>query len=584
MDENVIKSSLEDVLLWPDNRIGLWDFWSCNISLAFISLSLQFLIITFVDSYYEALILRIILSTPFCWMSTALTINRLHDRNHSGWFSLLLFIPLIQLWCLYELYFMRGTKWQNRFGNTRKLEPSVWKQWLYLLSGRWSKLRPPIAKYLIFFMFLKYVRKKKIVLLSITAVAISVSLLIVVASLFSGFIDKFEHAAVEAFGDIIINPPTAISDYDKLIENLEQTSSVEAATAMTFGYGLLLVDMGNVRAVSIMGIESESRNRVTDFNQYLLSNKYPSPNAQNVNDSNTIKGLVGIGVLTEPDETTDEYDIEKAKKYLGKAVTLTTGQGDSISDFKRKVVQFGISDIVETGAYQFDHDSIYLPLEEFSKVIYPDEPPLAQQIQIKLARNTDTEAAIAIIRGVWRNFVDQYYNSDASLIYQTDIDTALELQSDMITEYRKQMGVLLVIFGAVSFGVVLLILCIFSLIVRLKQKDIAVIKSCGMASTSVAWIFIGFGACVGTVGSGLGVILGYIITKNINTIEEWIRIIFGLKLWKSSVYFFTEIPNEVDWSYSLRVVLFAIAAAIIGAVIPAIIAAMTKPVKLLRYE
>jgi len=45
------------------------------------------------------------------------------------------------------------------------------------------------------FLWLRYLRKKKIVFLSIAAVALSVSLLIVVASLFSGFINAFEQAA-----------------------------------------------------------------------------------------------------------------------------------------------------------------------------------------------------------------------------------------------------------------------------------------------------------------------------------------------------------------------------------------------------
>jgi lipoprotein-releasing system permease protein len=146
------------------------------------------------------------------------------------------------------------------------------------------------------------------------------------------------------------------------------------------------------------------------------------------------------------------------------------------------------------------------------------------------------------------------------------------------------MGILLLIFGVVSLGVVLLIFCIFYMIVRLKQKDIAIIKSCGAAGSSVVWIFVGFGACVGIAGSGVGVVLGYIFTKNVNTIEEWIGIIFGLKLWKSSVYMFSKIPNEVDWASVLPIVLLAIIAAAIGTLIPAIVAARTKPVEILRYE
>jgi lipoprotein-releasing system permease protein len=106
----------------------------------------------------------------------------------------------------------------------------------------------------------------------------------------------------------------------------------------------------------------------------------------------------------------------------------------------------------------------------------------------------------------------------------------------------------------------------------------------GLSDRAVAWIFVGFGACVGIIGSGMGVVLGSIITKNVNTIETWISIVFGLKLWKSSVYMFSKIPNEVNWFWALPIVLCAVAAAAVGALIPAIVAARTKPVEILRYE
>ncbi|MBN2588785.1 MAG: ABC transporter permease [Sedimentisphaerales bacterium] len=459
------------------------------------------------------------------------------------------------------------------------------------------------------FLWLRYLRKKKIVFLSIAAVAVSVSLLIVVASLFSGFINAFEHSIVDAVGDVVIDPPRVISNYDKLIENLDKASCIKGATGTIWGYGLLHVGKGNVRAVQVMGIEPQRRSRVMGFNEFLFSNKYPSfADSNNVTNSpDEIRGYVGIGVLTNPDEETDEYNIEEARKMLGEEVRLTTGTlsgGDSITDFKRQLVRFTISDIVETGFYDFDSQFIYMPVEQLSEIMYPDEElPVVENIQIKLAQDADTEVALAIIRGIWGNYVREYHNSNQSLLSRTVIETSLERQAPIIAAYKQQMNVLLVIFGVVSFGVVILIFCIFSLIVRLKQKDIAVMKSCGTTSCSVAWIFVGFGACVGIVGSGLGMIFGYIITRNINTIEQWIRIIFGLKLWKSSVYLFTKIPNQVNWQAILftipieirnwqwiinfrvyDMILVAILASAIGAIIPAIIAARTKPVEILRYE
>ncbi|GAH88693.1 unnamed protein product, partial [marine sediment metagenome] len=181
-------------------------------------------------------------------------------------------------------------------------------------------------------------------------------------------------------------------------------------------------------------------------------------------------------------------------------------------------------------------------------------------------------------------FVDEQLNGDPYLKRYTDIKTAKQMQSQYVAELRKQMGVLLLIFGVVSFSVVVLVFCIFYMIVSIKRRDIAIIKSCGTASSSVALIFVGFGACVGIIGSAMGAVLGYAVTKNINTIEEWIRIIFGLKLWKSSVYMFSKIPSEVDWASALPIVLFAVVAAAVGALIPAIVAARTRPVEILRYE
>ena len=175
-------------------------------------------------------------------------------------------------------------------------------------------------------------------------------------------------------------------------------------------------------------------------------------------------------------------------------------------------------------------------------------------------------------------------NSDIDLLTNTNIETSQQLLSRSIAEFRKQMGVLMVIFGIVSFGVVLLVFCIFYMIVRIKRKDIAILKSCGSSGSSIAAIFVGFGTFIGVLGSGAGIAIGYLITRNINVIEQWIRLIFGLKLWRSSVYLFSRIPNQVDWQWAVYVAVLAIFAAAVGSLIPAVVAALTKPVEILRYE
>ena len=51
------------------------------------------------------------------WISIAVAIKRYHDRNKSGWWVLIVFVPIIGgLWYLIECGFLRGTPGPNNYG------------------------------------------------------------------------------------------------------------------------------------------------------------------------------------------------------------------------------------------------------------------------------------------------------------------------------------------------------------------------------------------------------------------------------------------------------------------------------------
>jgi lipoprotein-releasing system permease protein len=439
------------------------------------------------------------------------------------------------------------------------------------------------------FLWMRYLGKRRVVLLSVAAVALSCALLIVVASLFNGFINAFEKAAVDAMGDVVLSPQAKFADYPELINRLEELKSVEAATATLSAQGLLHLGKGNVRAVDVLGIEVEKRGRVTAFEKMLLNGKPAESQEKLPAGDQVINGYIGIGVLCKPNDETDEYDLDAARVQIGREVVLTTGaiakDREGRSQFKRRTMQLVISDVVFYGVYYLDSRYVRVPIERLQKAMYPGSvKPIADQIEIKLQRGTDIDVALAQIRGVWKVFASQQLGWEEYQIDGTRIETARQMQARYVAEFRKQMGVLLLIFGVVSLSAVLLVFCIFYMIVETRRKDVAILKSCGATSASVATIFLGFGGCIGVIGAAVGTVLGYFITKNINVMEEWIRIIFGLKLWKASIYIFSRIPNEVDWPAVLWIALAAIAGAALGAFIPAVSAAMTRPVNVLRYE
>jgi ABC-type lipoprotein release transport system permease subunit len=364
-------------------------------------------------------------------------------------------------------------------------------------------------------------------------------------------------------------------------------------------YGLLHLGPGDVRAINILGINPSKYSKVTGFKKSLLNqkNRTGEPNFAVDSFPEGKGGFVSIGVLGKPDEQTDEYDFEQVKNWLGKEVVLTTGviiekeqtggADKKARQFRQKHLKFRIADIVFTGTHFRDSENVYLPIEQVRDLKKTGSAnrcgPPYEEIKIKLAGGVEPQKMIEPIRRVWDDFTGEY-NLAGSSAPKPFLKTSTQAQEYFVAELRKQMAVLMLIFGIVCSAVTLLIFCIFYMIVVTKQTDIAVIKSCGTTSSSVALIFLGFGICVGAIGSISGTLLGYVVISNINIIEQWIRVIFGLKLWKSSVYVFEKIPNQLDISSSCWIILFAVIAAAVGSLAPAILAARTKPVQILRYE
>jgi lipoprotein-releasing system permease protein len=447
------------------------------------------------------------------------------------------------------------------------------------------------------FLCLRYLSRKRIVLLSIAAVTLCCALLITIASLFTGFIGAVENSVGDYLGDIVLTLPPSykIENYPDIQQRLEQIPSIEAATAVLGGNGLLLTGVGQVRPAQILGIDLKSRLRVSPLKDALIRQKTSDEVAFTPPDETSpdgIGGFVGIGLLANPDELTDSYDMKAVEAFIGQKAALTTGSlaekspsptentDNAAPRFVRKVLRFTVADIVQTGVYEFDQNFVYVPIESLSALLYPDKNQCADTMQIRLKPGSDEDAAIAMIHGLLREYAD----SGADWAKVAILESSRKMQARMIAEYYKQLNMLMLIFGIVSFGVVLLVFCIFYLIVMTKQKDIAVVKSCGASSVSVAGLYLLFGVVNGALGAVFGAFLGWLITHHIESVEKGVAAVTGIKLWKASTYMFSRMPNQVNWEWALWICVAALAAATIGALIPAVAAARIRPVKILRYE
>jgi lipoprotein-releasing system permease protein len=154
----------------------------------------------------------------------------------------------------------------------------------------------------------------------------------------------------------------------------------------------------------------------------------------------------------------------------------------------------------------------------------------------------------------------------------------------LIEAVEKEIGVVMVIFGIVSFTSVFLILAIFWAMVREKTRDIGILRAIGASGPGVAWIWISYGLAIGVVGAVLGTGAAYLLVTNINEVHEWLGRAFGVTVWNPRVYYFTEIPHHVRPENAAIVLVSGVLASVLGALIPAVKAARMDPVKSLRWE
>jgi uncharacterized membrane protein YhaH (DUF805 family) len=59
----------------------------------------------------------LVLFIPIFWISLAITVKRYHDRNKSGWWIFIVFVPVIgAIWYFIEVGFLPGTSGPNTYG------------------------------------------------------------------------------------------------------------------------------------------------------------------------------------------------------------------------------------------------------------------------------------------------------------------------------------------------------------------------------------------------------------------------------------------------------------------------------------
>jgi lipoprotein-releasing system permease protein len=303
-------------------------------------------------------------------------------------------------------------------------------------------------------------------------------------------------------------------------------------------------------------------------------------------------GIPGLSFRTSQGETI-RYLVPGHRVILHIA---PLGKRISLANPTLNVRKFTVIDDNRSDVSSIDKKLVYVPfatlqrLNNMSADVDADtgeevSPARCSQIHIKVRGQDLSERQLRQVAEkvdtVWEDFHKR--RPDAALS-DVGVETWRQRQAALVEPIEKQRTLVVIVIAVMWIVVVVLIFVIFYTIVTQKTQEIGVLKSVGASGGGVVAIFLGYGAIVGAVGSGLGVIGGYFFVKNINFIQDWVDSQFGYRVWSREQFMFEFIPNQVDWSAAWMIVVGSIIAGLVGALWPAIRAGRMQPVEALRYE
>jgi lipoprotein-releasing system permease protein len=106
----------------------------------------------------------------------------------------------------------------------------------------------------------------------------------------------------------------------------------------------------------------------------------------------------------------------------------------------------------------------------------------------------------------------------------------------------------------------------------------------GANAKSIMKIFVLEGFIIGTLGTGLGTLLGLVVAKNADPIIKHLENLLHVKIFDQSVYGMENFPSVVNSSDVTAVVIVAMTISLLATVYPAWRASRMDPAEALRYE
>ncbi len=387
-------------------------------------------------------------------------------------------------------------------------------------------------------------------ILSVAAIMLGVTTLIVVMSVMNGFragliesiLGYQGHAVVQGYSN-------RLNDYENISNKIKQLNNVVNVNYYT-EHQVMLTRSGRSTGAIIRGLPEEKLS-----NDGLGDIKIVAGTIQpNSDDPGLILGFrlarkLGVTVgdtVTVVSPNTVSTPFGSTLRYLG----------------------YRVDALVEIGLFQFDESFVGMPLDEAQRFF--QMPETVSKMDIFLTEPDQIDEFLPVLEKAvggrayafgWRSF-------NPSLLEA--------LRTERVAMFLILSLIVVVAVFNVSSSLVML--------VKDKSGDIAILRTMGATRASIRKIFLIVGLTVGMFGVIMGGLLASLIVTNIKEIKNFVEWAFGINAWDPATRWISEIRADVDWTETVLTVVIAMVLSFLATILPAIRASKLDPVAVLRHE
>ncbi len=411
-------------------------------------------------------------------------------------------------------------------------------------------------EFLIAYRYLRSKRKEGFIsvtaIFSFVGIMIGVATLIIVMSVMNGFRYELVNRILGINAHIsVFSRNHVIENYDQIVNKISKIEGIKSVNPLIEAQVMISAHNRSAGAL-VKGI------RLDDLkNKTLIAQNITRGDINEIKDKNIV--IIGSNIA------------QNLNLRLDDSIKIISAEtNDSIVGSIPRIKTYKIGGIFESGMYEYDSSTIFMNYEMAQ--LHFRYPQRASAIEIFVDDATKLEQ---IKPKIYESLAD-----DLNL-YFVDWEQS---NASFIDALKVERTVMFLILTLIILVAAFNIISSMIMLVKDKNKNIALLRTLGMSKSSIMRIFLICGSSIGFIGTFFGLLIGVVFSGNINTIKQWLESLTDATLFNPTIYFLSTLPSKIFISDVILIASMSFIISFLATVYPAWRASKSDPAEILRYE